>query len=289
MAGHGTLSALVAVSRPGTRFRERLKKLACSLTYILALAWSASPAGAEPVPDHATGIWSTGECGGDGLAVLVNSTAGVVVQSAGSNTQVALAAAEWVAGFLVLTTERGDELILPPLDDLRRCGRLPGLLPVLFAEAIAVFKLLDDIRASCEGKDSSMVRCVTVAFDMTDVTDDGKFSRAELSRAIRAAGFFIGYRTVAGERTDPFVPLDDLVVAHLVASALGPLVADNLIGSYDFDGDGFVSPAELLQDRGPDEGYERVVAGLASQMAPEALAALLKSVSGMGGFLNMLP
>ena len=70
-----------------------------------------------------------------------------------------------------------------------------------------------------------------------------------------------------------FLPLEELYFAQVAAAALGPFVATNLIDSYDFDGDGFLSLAELMQDRSPEKGFEGALAGVASGMAPEALAA----------------
>ena len=262
--------------------------LAFSLACLVMLPFFGNSAGAEPVPKHATGVRSIGECGVDGLSVLVNSTAAVMVESVEAKTWVALGAAESVAGSVVVTTAHGDEFILPPSRELRQCSVLPGLLPVLFAEAVTVFGRLDEVDRLCEGAERNVSRCVSVVFDIIDVTDDGRFSKAEISRAIRAAGFFIGYQRLSSERSDPFVPLEDMVIVQLATSALGPFVADNLIGSYDYDGDGFVSPAELLQDRNPEKGFERILAGLSTQMAPEALATLLKAVSGIGGMLDIL-
>lgn len=263
-------------------------QLAFSFTFLVMFSFFGNSARAEPVPKHVTGVRSIGECGVDGLSVLLNSTAAVMVESEEARTRVALGTAESVAGVLVVTTPDGGEFILPPLRDLRQCGVLPGLLPVLFAEAVAVFGRLDDVDRLCEGAERNVSRCISVVFDIIDVTDDGRFSKAEISRAIRAAGFFIGYRRLLSERSDPFVPLEDMVIVQLATSALGPFVADNLIGSYDYDGDGSVSPSELLQDRNPEKGFERILTGLSVQMAPEALATLLKTVSGIGGMLDIL-
>ena len=265
-----------------------MTKRAVSLAVgLAAVALSGPPAEAEPVPGHAAGIWGLAGCGGDGLTVLVNSSAALMVESEGGKTQVALAAAEWAAGSLALTMDGGEEvLVLPPLGSLERCAALPGSLPMLFAEAVAVFRRLDELDALCRGKDGVGARCIAAAFDLIDVSGDGRFSQAEISRALRAAAFFIGHRMVAAEKSMSFVPLEDLYVAQLVATALGPVVAANLIASHDYDGDGLVSPGELMQDRRPEEGLDGVVAGVAAGMAPEALSAIMKSVSGLFGLLR---
>lgn len=256
---------------------------------LAALALSGWPARAEPVPERATGIWSVAECGGDGLAMLVSSNDAVLVESWASRNWVALATVEWVAGSHVFTIKgEPGETVTPPINSLARCKVLPGLFPFLFADAVAIFKRWGDIDAHCMGEEGVGARCIATAFDIIDVSGDGTFSRAELSRAVRAAGFFIGHRTVAKEKGYSFVPLDDLLVVQLAASAIGPFIADNLIESYDYDGDGFLAPGELLQDRSPEEGFEGFVAGVATEMAPEAMAALLKTVSSMVGVLDVL-
>ena len=252
---------------------------------LAALALSAPPAEGEPVPEHATGIWSLAGCGGHGLTVLVSPNAALMVESEGGKSQVALAEAEWAAGSFALTMDGEDVLILPPLGSLERCDALPGSLPMVFAEALAVFKRLDDLGAPCRGKQGIGARCIAAAFDLIDVSGDGRFSPAEISRALRAAAFFIGHRMIAAEKSTSFVPLEDLYVAQLAASVLGPVVAANLIASYDYDGDGLMSPGELMQDRSPEEGLEGVVAGVAAGMAPEALSAIMKSASGLLGSL----
>ena len=267
--------------------RELMKFIVWLAVGLAALTLFTSPSAAEPVPEHAAGVWSLSGCGYDGLTVLVNPSAALVIESEGAKTKVALAAAEFVAESLVLTIKGEEgELVLPPLGNFERCQVLPGLLPVLFAEAVAVFRRLHEIDALCYGDGGIDARCVAVAFSIIDLTGDGRFSRAELSRAVRAAGFFIGHRLVADEKSVSFVSLEDMYVAQLAASALGPFVAGNLVDSYDYDGDGFLSLGELMQDRSPEEGVEGVLASIASAMAPEALSALMKSMTGMLGLLR---
>ena len=241
-----------------------------------------SPSEAAPVPDGATGIWSVADCDGDGVAVLVNRRAALTIESDGGKSRVAVAKAEWVGGSLVLTIEGEEaEWVLPPLDRLRRCDALPGSFSVLFAEAVAVFRRLDEIDELCGGEEGITAQCVAVAFDIIDVSGDGIFSRAELSRAIRAASFFVGHRLFFAARRSAFVPMEDLYITQLAASALGPFVAVNLIDSYDYDGDGFLSPKELLQDRKPEEGLQGAIASLAGEAPPALLSALLKSATDM--------
>ncbi|MCY4461743.1 MAG: hypothetical protein OXC26_15315 [Albidovulum sp.] len=237
---------------------------------------------ASPLPNHAIGIWSLGACGEDAPAVLVNSHAAIMIENHGGKSAVAVGEAEFVGDSIVLTLNgEKEEVILPPLEALRSCRDMPGEFPLLFAEAVSVFGRLDELEAACSRERGSTARCVAMAFDTVDITGDGKFSRAEISRVVRAAGFFIGQSMVADGRQSAFVPLEELVLVHVAALAIGPLVAANLINSFDFDGDGFVSLAELMQDRVPEEGLEGMIASAVSGMPPEVLSKFLKSATGI--------
>ena len=263
--------------------------VAVAASLVAVLLWG-TPAFAERVPERAIGIWSVAECDGDGLTVIVNRGGALVVEGGAGetgNVRVAVASAEWIGGSIVLTTKLdGEDILLPPLDDLKRCVSPPASLAVAFAETLAVFQRLDKIGTHC--RDGVDLRCLVDAAEIIDVTDDGLFSKAEISRAIRAAGFFIGYRIATEETTDPFVPLEKLYLAQLGATALGPLVATNIIDSYDFDGDGFLSLDELMQDRVPEEGLEGVAATLLGEASPAVVSTLLESVSGAFDLMGAL-
>ena len=264
------------------------KRMVFLMAGLAVLALSGLSLEAEPVPKRATGIWSLGPCGGDGLAVLVNSAAALMVETEGGQSHVAILKAEWAAGSFVLTPEgTGDDLVLPPLEQFQRCDFLPPSMSVPFAEAVAVFKRLDEIEAACSGEATNVARCIAVAFEVIDVTGDGLFSQAELSRGLRAAGFFYGYRWAVDQQGQhPHVPLEKLYVGQFAGTALGPFIATNLIQSYDFDGDGFLSLREVMQDRIPETGLEGALANAALQLSPAALSAFLKSLAA--GF-NLLP
>ncbi len=258
-------------------------KLTVSLAAALAFnALLVSPSEAEPVPQRATGIWSEAECGSRGLSVLVNRNAALMIESREHETTVAIARAEWVSGaVIVMLRGQADELVLPPLDSLERCDALPTAFSLLFAEAVTAFGQFDDVTAHCTGPDVVATLCVALVFDMIDVSDDGVFSKAELSRTIRAASFFIGYSIAVEESQTAFVTLDKLSVAPVVASVFAPFVATHLIDSYDFDGDGFLSLKELLQDRSPEEGLHGVAAGLATKAPPAMTTDLINSAKGL--------
>ena len=169
-----------------------------------------------------------------------------------------------------------DDLVLPPLEGLRRCDAPPVFFSFMFAEAITAFKRIDEVEARCAGGKVVAARCVALVFGLIDVSGDGVFSRAELARALRAASFFVGYELAAKELQNAFVPMEKLSIAWLAASLLGPSAAENLIDSYDFDGDGRLSLKELLQDRSPQEGIQGVAAGLARKVPPKVLSGIMK-------------
>ena len=261
---------------------ERMKFVVSLVAAIVIAVAAVQPSAAEPVPERATGIWSMTECGGDGLTMLVHTNAALLLETLGEQAWVAVARAEWLAGFVVLTMEGGvGELMLPPLDELQRCSALPVEFSVMFAESIAVFRELDALMARCLGEEMVAAECVALVFELVDVSEDGSFSKAELSRAVRAASFFVGYWANIEDSQDSFVPMEKLSMAWFVASALGPLVARNLIDSYDFDEDGRLSLEELLQDRLPEEGIQGLVAGVAAQVPPNMASGLMRTVNSV--------
>ncbi len=244
-------------------------KRVLSLTVLLAVVVGALPAVAEPVPRHAAGIWSVGECGGGGLSVLA-------IEGRGQQARVAVAGAEWLGGSVVLATGGAEgELVLPPLGSLHRCDALPSAFSLMFAESIAAFGEIREIEQRCATGKSGAARCVALAFDLIDVSGDGRFSKAELSRAVRAASLFVGHRVVAERSRDPWVSLESLSVAWVSASLIGPFLATNLIASYDFDGDGLLSLKELMQDRSPEQGLQGVAAGVAAGLPPGMTSGLM--------------
>lgn len=268
---------------------RQLKKFIYSVaTCFLGFGFFISSVIAEPIPPHAIGIWSVSECGGEGITIQVNSSSAILVESKNTKTKVALADAQWNAGHIVLTLEDQDsEIVLPSLDQLQRCDVLPGPLPVIFAEAVAIFRYLDQFDTLCKGDGGIGRQCIEVVSNMIDVSDDYALSKAEISRVIRAASFFIGYRFVVSEQSDPlvpldpFVPLEDLFIAQLAASTLGPYIADNIIDSYDYDGNGKLSILELTQDRGEGEGVAGIFASEVSDMAPDIGSLLLQSITDL--------
>ncbi len=245
---------------------------------LAALTLCGSLCTAGPVPERATGVWSTAECGQDGLTLLVNSRLVLMIEREGSETEVAVVPAEW-AGEAVMLRVRGEarERVLF-LDDLKQCDGLPGSMSLLFTDVVAVFSELDDMLASCRNMDGITTRCVAAVAGLIDVTGDGTFSRAELRQAMRTASFFIAYGGIAAQQREAFVSLDKLLFAQLAASVLGPFVVSHLSDSYDADGDDAVSPEELLQGRSPGQAVQGILADLVAKAPPAIVSALMRSM-----------
>ena len=273
--GHVTLVCLKALFVIGKATVRQ-----CGLATVMTVALlSASPVEADLIPNSARGVWSTEDCGGSGATFATNSAA-IIWWSVHSN-EVYVGPAEWVSGSFVLpelAAEYGGA-VLPFTDRLQRCGTMPGRLQSLFPESLAVFEAFDQVATQCDG--GSMRRCASAVFDMIDVSGDDRFSRAEISRMVRAAAFFVGYDAISSAYDDPLVSLDSIVVISSLRSALQPLV-DDLIDSYDFDGDGFLSQEELLQDRSI-ESLEAAANDLASGVPSVFLTALPGSMSSLMG------
>ena len=227
-------------------------------------------------------ILSPSGCGNDGLTLMVNGSTALVVETLGGKSKVAISTAETIgdAGSLVLTIEgEGGELMLPSSSAMEQCDFLPGLLPVIFVEAIAFFRQL---HPQCYAGNAADALCIASAFEAIDISGDGAFSKAELSRAVRAAGFFIGHNMLSKKAPQSgFVDLVDMYAVQLVSSALGPVIGGNLIESYDYNGDNLLSPKELMQDRIPKDGAEGLIVGIASDMPHQMIPALLKPLTGI--------
>ena len=264
--------------RCDNREGERVKLSAFLLIGLAALVLSGSQSTADPVPERATGIWSTTACGKDGLTLLVNTRIALLIEGQGLETRVAVVPAEWADGSFILRVKGKERERTLPLDDLKHCDALPGSISLLLAEVVAVFGELDDVVALCRDVDVVTARCVSVVVDLIDLTKDGVFSRVELRQAMRAASFFIAYRAVAAQQPGPFVSLNKLYVAQLAASVTGPFVVTHLVDSYDVDGDDAVSPEELLQGRSPEQAVQNILVDLVAKAPPAIVSVLLKAV-----------
>lgn len=250
------------------------------LVGFVALALSGRPSVAEPIPERATGIWSTTDCGSGGLTLLVNSHAVLMIKGKGLETRVAIVPAEWTDEAITLKIKgeaRNRSLLL---DNLQQCDALPGSMSVLLADVVTVFGQLGGIVALCKELESVATECFTTVFDLIDVDGDGALSRPELRQTMRAGSFFIAYGGLAARHRESFVSLDNLLIAQLAAAALSPIVVAHLLDAYDSDGDVAVSLEELLQDRSPEQAVQVMLTNLIATAPPAVVSVLLKSIPG---------
>ena len=220
--------------------------------YGTGLAAENGDADAARLPDAATGIWGETGCDDGSRMFLVNRSHVLIVRSDRDRNQIAVFPIEWAADAVIVA--HPDDFMVLPLGDMERCRALPPETYAGFGEAVALFQDIDDMRARCDGE--SPPACATAVFSTLDISGDDRLSRAEIGRALRAAGFFMSYAVIAesGEHSGDgrFVPADDLYLVSAVSIFAANFLTANVVSSYDYDGDGFLSLEETLQDRFPD-------------------------------------
>ena len=86
-----------------------LKRLFVVLAVMAGL--SLVPAGAEPVPEEATGIWGETGCNDGGRMFLVNASYVMDVRLSGTSAAVAVHPARWMAGAVLVDTGQGMEIL----------------------------------------------------------------------------------------------------------------------------------------------------------------------------------
>ncbi|MGK7869649.1 hypothetical protein [Falsiroseomonas sp. E2-1-a20] len=128
----------------------------------------------------------------------------------------------------------------------RRCATPPLALAALHGEGAAFLGALEHMEAGCgpvaPGSGATAAACAATIVAQADVSGDGRLSAAELARLARGAAWLAAVR----EGATP-----DLLSAAVGAGGLaGLLAARVLVESLDYDGDGRISAAELVQDRG---------------------------------------
>lgn len=255
-----------------------MKWLAFLTAGFAVVAGSGVSLATAPVPGHAGAIWSTADCGKEGLTLLANARLALVIEGEGPATSVAVVPAEWVGQSIMLRVKGEAHERVLHLDDLKRCDGLPGATSLLLADVAAVFGGLDDIIGSCRARGEITRHCFEQGIGLADTSGNRVLSRAELRQAMRAASFFIAYRGVAAEQENPFVSMEKLMIAQLAASVLSPFVVGFLIDSYDSDGDDSVSTDELLRGREPDRAVRDILADLIAKAPPAVVSMLLKSM-----------
>ena len=219
--------------------------------YSFDLAAGNGDSSTASVPDAATGIWGETGCDDGSGMFLVNESSVLISRSREDQNQIAVLPVEW-AGDAVIIVHPDEETMVLNLAKMERCRAFPPEMYVGFGEAIALFQDMDAIRAACDGELPAPA-CTTTMFSTLDVSADDRLSRAEISRALRAAGFFVSYALIAesGDHSGVgmFVPTEDLYLVSAVSIFAANFLTANLMQSYDYNADGFLSLEEILQDR----------------------------------------
>lgn len=249
---------------------KHLAPLAVAASLVLAL-----PAAAQPIawPEALRGTWALGECSAPAVLLQVNARGIARLPESGEQryTRLARFAAQggWMVGFgegedaarlMLRARDGGIDLAEPPaklLDSelpgagtpvasFRRCTTIGGALAALHGEGIAFAAALDGLEAACDGDQGTSDACIAALMAYADVSRDAKLGVAEMARLVRA----ITWLVLASEGA----PLDVLAGGVAAGGGIGLVLAWLMVASYDYDGDGRLSPAELQQDRGPWSG-----------------------------------
>jgi hypothetical protein len=249
---------------------------------------AALPVVAEPVPPQARGIWAEGGCEAGNTHYLLNSGFVMAFLPVDGQAQLIYGPVEWAAGAPLLQRPEG-MMLLPPVAMLQRCQALPASYYAWFGESIALFQAYDEALQRCQG--STVERCAGVIFGVLDITRDGRLSVAEISRGLRGIGPLLAYEVIVAGRKDTgdlarlAVGTSDLFGGSVIASVTGRFVVDGVLRTYDFDGDGFLSLSEILQDRGP-VSVTGVTASVSIAASHAALTSLLQNLPTLAGIFG---
>jgi hypothetical protein len=244
---------------------------------LAAPAHSQSPASTAPIPAAAQGLWANGACADPAALLFVTQRYWALLPKEGTQELWRVERTAEAAGFTLAVADDPDHTRLmlraegqrletrtpgpkqtddqlpgdAPATQWARCPSLPPALAALHGEGLSFLGALDGIEAACSGGDTAA--CIGAVFAWADVTRDGVLSPAEIARLVRGAT----HMAMLATGTE----IADLAAA-LGAGAIGGMAAAYaLIASFDYDGSGTLSQAELLQDRSP-------MPGLAGPAAP---------------------
>jgi len=223
------------------------------------------------VPEPLRGAWFAGDCADPQAMLVLTGRAAARVEAEAPSRLWRFAATRQAAGYLVgaatgpeaprlmlRAAPEGLETIEPeaktrddrlpgdaPREVWRRCEAPPALLATLHGEGIAFLAAFEHLEAACGG--GTPGACAEAILRQGDVSGDARLAPAELARLARGAAWVIAVQEGATQ---------DALAGAVGAGALGGILAARvLVESLDYDGDGRISLAELVQDRGP--GFAR--------------------------------
>ncbi|MGG5820285.1 hypothetical protein [Falsiroseomonas sp. HW251] len=266
-----------------------------SLGFALALLL-AGPAAAQGVPEALRGAWFAGDCADPAAMLVLTGRAAARVDAEAPARLYRFATLGSAAGYALGTgtgpeaprlmfraAAEGLETIEPEAktrDDRlpgdaapqawRRCDSPPAALAALHGEGIAFLAALENLEAACGT--GTPGACAEAILRQGDVSGDARLSPAELARLARGAAWLLAVQEGATQ---------EVLATAVGAGALGGiLAARTLVESLDYDGDGRLSAAELLQDRGP--GFARAAG------TPEGRPLRMEGLSEGAGMLRSL-
>ena len=233
---------------------------------------AASPAAAsQDLPDTLLGTYAAAPEGCAGAASVTQVTPrSVVIMSTSGENRLVRAATTGLVGDWTVAVGTGDEmprvllrragegaqaeidLLLPSpklrddqlpgpqaADHLVRCDELPPALALLHGEGLAMLQGLEAMEPPCMA--GPLQECAEAFMGYADLNRDGRLNVAEVARVIRGAVWFA--QMSAGTTAEE-------LEAGLAASLPGGVAASEfLIRSYDYDGQGSITPQQLMRDR----------------------------------------
>lgn len=228
--------------------------LALSIALSLA-AWSAGPASARETPDRITGIWAAGPCDKPGEIFFFEPETVLILDTAPDDPTMMYGPLVWAAGTAMLSRE-GDVIVLHDASALTQCDAPPDHLYEPFGDVVRLMERWNALEATCHA--GSDTECWDAAVAFVDLSGDGKLAQAEIGRMLRGAAHLIGYELkVTNDRIrgtgDSLLKSLRLGVTKVDEAAasmsiFGPVVSSAFQSWYDYDGDGFISETEVLQD-----------------------------------------
>jgi hypothetical protein len=245
-----------------SRLRTWLRPLAAAM--LLASAAQAQPTTAG-VPESLRGAWFTGACADPEAMLLLTARAAARLEAEEPARLLRFRQIRTQEGWTIGTAGGAEapRLMLRPatngletaepeaklredrlpgdsvLSHWHRCPAPPVALAAVHGEGAAFLAALEHLEEGCGS--GTPGACAAAIVAQADVSGDGKLSVAELARLLRGAAWVAAVQEGATQ---------DVIAAAVGAGGLaGILAARLLMESLDYDGDGWISAAELAQDR----------------------------------------
>ena len=238
-----------------------------------ALAPAALAAASQDFPDTLFGTYAaTAQGCVDASAVMQVTPRSVVIMSSSGENRLMRAATTRTLADWTVAVGTGDEMprmllrragegaqagidrLLPgpklrddelpgsqAVEHLVRCDDLPPALAILHGEGLAMLQGLEGMEPPCTA--GLLQECAEAFMGYADLNKDGRLNAAELARVVRGAAWFaqMSAGTTTGE-----------LEAGLAASLVGGVATGEfVVRSYDYDGQGSVTPQQLMHDRLP--------------------------------------